>query len=440
MWAVGYYRHRHRGRCATHPHRTLHLLTHESGRRRARDLDRSGAGDDAKRALAVAVMPAYGCGVSVVRRERIRRWAWVAGGVAVLCLVPASIAAWPAGSPSTIDAVRLHDKIMSSAGHPYQGYATTTGRLGLPLPGEVGEVVGLLGDELRLRAWYAGPTAWRVAELTVTGERDTYRTADGSYVWDFERSTLAYTQGELGIRPPRAADLVPPELARRLLAGVTPDDQITLLDTRRIAGVSAAGIRVAPADPATTVGRVDVWADPVTGLPVRVEVSGRNVDDPVLTSRFLDLRQTAPDAALLRPTAPSGLGYVSTTAADIQAELQWLLGSDALPGGLAGQARTSISPTAETFGVGTYGGGFTMFAVLPLPGRISRRTLNALREAGATPVPITGAEAYAISASILTAVMVRTDGDRASRRSWLLAGMVASDVLEAAARELVASP
>ena len=51
----------------------------------------------------------------------------------------------------------------------------------------------------------------------------------------------------------------------------------------------------------TTVGHIDVWADPGTGLPVQVEVTGRGAATPVLVSRFLDLSLRAPDPAVLVP-------------------------------------------------------------------------------------------------------------------------------------------
>ena len=43
---------------------------------------------------------------------------------------------------------------------------------------------------------------------------------------------------------------------------------------------SAAGLRMTPADPASTVGRVDIWADPSSGLPLMVEVFGRGSGRP----------------------------------------------------------------------------------------------------------------------------------------------------------------
>ncbi len=53
-------------------------------------------------------------------------------------------------------------------------------------------------------------------------------------------------------------------------------DELSRLPARRVAGRSAAGLRLVPADPASTIARVDVWADEASGLPLRVEVYGED--------------------------------------------------------------------------------------------------------------------------------------------------------------------
>ena len=74
------------------------------------------------------------------------------------------------------------------------------------------------------------------------------------------------------VRLPDDADLAPPALARRLLAGARPAE-LRRLPSRRVAGRSA-GAAPAPGEPTTTIERVDVWADTATGLPLRVEAYG----------------------------------------------------------------------------------------------------------------------------------------------------------------------
>lgn len=377
-----------------------------------------------------------GVGVGVVRRAAGRRWSVVGVCVAVLCLLPVAVAVWPGTLAAPVDPVALRDRILASADRPYEGYVDVVGRLGVPnLPG-FEPVTGLLRGSTRVRAWYASPRAWRVAELAATGERDTYRTAAGTYHWDFELNLVTYLEGESAIWLPGPADLVPPALARRLLGG---DGRFTALGTRRVAGVSAAGLRLTPADGDTTVGRVDVWADPVTGLPVRVEVAATGAADASFVSRFLEVRQVAPGPAVLSPSVPSGAGLAVTTVDDVTGGLAAAL-SGSLPGALAGHRRAAAASTEEISGAAGYGSGFSTFVVLALPGRFGGRTLATARDAGATPVEIERAQAYEMRSPLLTALVVRTEGDRATRRGWLLAGLVRPELLRRAAVELVGTP
>lgn len=358
------------------------------------------------------------------------------GGVAVLCLSPAAIAAWPVASAAEVAPAELRDRIVGSQ-QPYEGDVATDGRLGLPALPVLSELDAL--GSARLRAWYAGPDQWRVAELTAVGERDTYRTSAGLFRWDFERNLVAYIDGEPMVWLPGAPDLVPPELARRLL---TTDGELHPLPSRRIAGIDVAGVRLVPADPDTTVGRVDVWADPDSGLPVRVEVGGRDGGEPVFTTRFLQVRQSPPDPAVLAPELPGGAGFTATSSIEIADALAQVL-TGTLPDTLANRERTWPAAIAEVTGGGVYGTGMSTMVVLALPGRLSGQTLDAARGAGGTPVPMSGAEAYELHASLLTAVVVHADHARVSDRetihSWLLAGLVDPRLLRQGAAELVAS-
>jgi len=373
--------------------------------------------------------------MSVVRGEARRRWSIVAACVLALCLAPVAVAAWPTGMPPPVDPATLRDRILASTDQSYEGYVDTSGRLGLPPLPELAEVGGLLGGGTRIRTWHASATAWRVVELATTGERDTYRTASGTYRWDFERYLVTYVAGTQSVWLPGAADVVPPELARRLLAG---GGWLSALPSRRVAGVAAVGLRLTPTDPDTSVGRVDIWADPASGLAVQVEISARGGGDPVFASRFVQLRPVVPDPAVLVPAIPNGAGLATTTAEEVTGTLAAALVGQ-LPATLTGRARASTGGLAGLSGVGTYGTGFGTIVVLTLPGRLGGRTLGAARDAGGTPVSFAGAQGYELRASLLTSLVVRTEGDRASRRGWLLAGPVNPDVLRRAAAELIGS-
>lgn len=371
--------------------------------------------------------------MSVVRGDARRRWAIVGAAVALACLLPVIVSAIPQPGAAS-DPHRLRDLILASARQPYQGYVAVQGELGLPDLPNVGELPNLLSGNTTMRAWYASPSAWRVAELTATGETDTYRTADSTYVWDFESNLLTRSIGDV-LRLPRAADLLPPALARRLIQ--SGPGEATAIAGRRVAGVAAAGLRWTPKDPDTTVNWVDVWVDPNTGLPVRVDIGG------VLTSQFEDLRQQTPAAEVLVPSRPASAGYVVTTAEDVASAIN-SVATIRLPATLAGRARKAPPPgTPEVIGLGAYGEGLSAFAVAAIPGRVATQTLQKVREGGGIPVAVgngtIGGEAYEVHTALVNALIVRSPGP-GRRRTFLLAGSTSAQVLREAGSELLTMP
>jgi hypothetical protein len=200
-----------------------------------------------------------------------------------------------------------------------------------------------------------------------------------------------------------------------------------------VAGLAAAGVRLRPADPDTTVGRIDVWADPDTGLPVRVEATARGATTPVLSTQFLDLDRTAPDPALLVPTRSLAAGFTVTTQPDIAAAVNAAVPLR-LPGSLVGRARQP-SPGGIA-GVAAYGVGFGAFLVLPLPGRTGAQAIDSARNNRVLPVILPRGVAYQIGASMLTAVVMQ----RRRGQILLLTGFVTADLLVQAATQLSEEP
>src|SRR6266508_451806 len=151
------------------------------------------------------------------RWARPWRWLVLLGAVALLAAVPAVVSALPVSAPS-LPAAELLAKVRGSTATPYQGYAESRASLGLPDLPVVGRQTALLGAITRIRAWVASPTVWRVDELTASGERDLYQNESGTLEWDSGSNRVERTIGEPVVRFARAADLLPPELGRRLAA------------------------------------------------------------------------------------------------------------------------------------------------------------------------------------------------------------------------------
>ncbi|MEV4147994.1 hypothetical protein AB0J40_30300 [Amycolatopsis sp. NPDC049691] len=364
---------------------------------------------------------------SVVRHAKRRRWAVVAAVAAVLVSVPSVVAALaPAGA--SVDPARLRDLVLASAGKPYQGYAESAGSLALPELPNLAPVTALFSMRTPMRAWYAGPDRYRVDILGIAGEHDVYRLPDGEYTWDYGDNTLTELIGEPGVRLPRAGDLLPPELARRVLKAAK-GDPVSALPGRNVAGVAASGLRLVPADPATTIGRVDVWADPATGLPVRVEVTARGQQAPILVTEFQQLEQTTPVVEAPRPVL--GSGFTVASAPDVTNALG-ALGQVPLPATLAGRPVVSAN-FGGVEGAALYGTGLAAFAVIAVPRAVGNAAADAAGKAGAVQVKLAAGTVVQLSITPLSLAIVRAS---AFRRSYLLAGTVTPDVLKTVAEEL----
>jgi hypothetical protein len=364
---------------------------------------------------------------SVVRHGKRRRWAVVAAVAAVLVSVPSVVAALaPVGEPA--DAGRLRALVLASAGRPYQGYAESAGSLALPELPNLAPVTALFSLRTPMRAWYAGPDRYRVDILGTAGEHDVYRLPDGEYTWDYGDNTLTELIGEPSVRLPRAGDLLPPELARRIL-GAAKGDPVSALPGRNVAGVAASGLRLVPAGPDTTIGQVDVWADPATGVAVRVEVTARGQRAPILVTEFQQLEQTTPVVKAPRPVP--GSGFTVASAPDVAGVLG-ALGQVPLPAALAGHPVMSSS-FGGVEGAALYGSGLAAFAVIAVPRNVANAASDAAGKAGAVQVKLAAGTVVQLSITPLSLAIVRS---AVSRRSYLLAGTVTGDVLRAAADDL----
>jgi hypothetical protein len=371
--------------------------------------------------------------LSVVRNRTVRGWALVAALATVAVLVP-QVPGWLPASAREIDPEALRDRILASANRPHQGYAEITGSLALPELPKAEELTLLLTTTTRVRTWYASPSSWRFDVITGVGERDVYRTPEGEFTWDYGANMLTRLIGDPPVRLPRAGDLLPPELARRVLSAAQ-DDPVRALPARRVAGHDAAGLRLIPADPDTTVGHVDMWADPDTGLPVRVELTARGAGRPILVSGFVELDATEPGADELVPKQAPGSGFGIATAPDVGDALG-SLGRGRIPERLAGRELRQAD-VGGVRGVGVYGTGLSAFVALPVPAYVGSDAAEAITNAGGTSEDLTRGEALTLSIAPLSVVVARSEF---SRRWYLLAGLTTPEVLVGAAGQLVVLP
>ena len=360
----------------------------------------------------------------------IRRWALVTAGVVLLCGLPVIASALPVSVPK-LTASQLRTRILASADESYAGYAESNATFGLPPVAGLTGLTSLLNGVTKMRVWQATPARWRVDVLSDAGERDTYQVSGyRSYIWDSGAQLLTEVRGRQTYRLPRPADLVPPALALRMLSEAGRQARLSVIAPLRVAGQSAAGLRVTPADPASTVGRVDIWADPSSGLPLMVEVFGRGSARPALESLFFQVSPWRPEPRVLTPARAAGTGFTVTRASSLAGALR-NVALVALPAELAGRIRLPVQPGFET--IGAYGGGLTTFVVFAVRGSAGRKLVPDVVSAGGTPLIIAGGAAAEISAPLINAIVVRPPG---WLWTFLLAGTVSSQLLEQAATDL----
>ena len=375
--------------------------------------------------------------MSVVSAQAHRRWSVVVGGIAILCALPAVIAALPVPGQA-ISAATLRTRILASASVPYQGYAESTMNLGLPALPDLQDVSTLLDGSTDQYAWYRSPGSWRASVITGTGENDVYQVGQQTYLWDYGHNVLTRIVGAQPVRLPRASDLLPPALARTLLDIASPADHVSRLPSRRVAGVDAAGLQLVPADSTTTIGAVDVWADPANGLPLEVAIIGRGSAKPILVSNFFQVTERRPAAATVRPDPAPGVVMSSTRLPDVEGVLSGDgdgdHDNDPFPGQLAGLSHVAIP--GNVAGVATYGTGFSRLVLLPLPRSVGPEVLNAATQAGAATVSLPGGTAVLIRTPLLNVLMLRLRAGR--RETYILTGAVTPALLEQAAISLEA--
>ena len=348
----------------------------------------------------------------------------------MLLALPSLVGALPA-SDADVPAAELRDRALTSTDVAFTGYAQSAGGLSLPVGDQLTDVADLLSDRTSLRAWSRGADDWRVDVVTATGETDVHADPGGTWTWDYESATATRSDPS-PLALPAASDLLPSALGRRLLSEVG-DDSLTRIGAERIAGRDALGLRLVPAEQASSVARVDVWVDADSGVPLRVQVYGKGAAgpdaDPALDAGFLEFGLDTPSAEVTAFAVPPG--------ADVrQGEDARLLqaadraGRDGdrvrLPDELTGLARRSIDGAPR--GIGVYGRGITLLAVSPLPRRVAGPLYEALVASPDVVVDELGAR---ITAGPLGLMLVRT-----SEGPVLLAGTVTLDALAAAATEL----
>jgi len=363
----------------------------------------------------------------VARLRRSWRWFAVVATLVVLMATPAVAGHWPVSAPATRPS-ELAARIVASGPQPYEGYVQSHGTLQLPDLFQAGSLADLFGSTSKLRAWYDGPDAYRVDQLDPTGETDTYGAPGGTWTWDSARKVSQWTAGSTQLRLARPLDLLPPELGRRLVGAVTDPAELSALAPVRVAGRGVPGLRIRPVEPASVVDHADLWADPATGLVLRVQVTAKGDRRPTLTATFLELSIAPPAAQVVRFTPPAagrvdrdndGLDVVQLIERQMPARL---------PAELAGLTRR----TPQAAATASYGDGFAVVDVAAVPATLIDQRL-------ASPLIPTTHRPWGSDARTFESPLVNALAFQVGRRGYVVAGPVSLAELDRVAAAVAAT-
>ncbi|MET1058414.1 MAG: hypothetical protein ABWX84_02380 [Nocardioides sp.] len=351
----------------------------------------------------------------------LRRWALVALVAAVLVAAPLAWRLLPA-EESDLGAVALYALVDDAGDQPYTGYVETSGTLQLPVSDRFRSIGDLFGDSTRLRVWWRDRHQWRVSQLHTGGETSMVHNGELTTEYDYEVATST-TSYDPRIRLPRTSDLLPPEVARRLLGGDAPDS-LSRLPARRVAGISAAGLRVEGGAGRSSIGHVDLWLDPDTWLPLRVEVFARGSSNPDFTSAFIDFSTDEPTGDEVTFRGTEAVERTFDDVIDI-ADAANQFAPFSPPETIAGLDRSLDTGGA----VGVYGEGLTQVLAIPVRDREADPLRDQIRS---TPGSVDLANGATVSVGPLGVLLSGREGES----GWLVTGTVTRAVLDSAAADL----
>lgn len=355
----------------------------------------------------------------------LRRWFLVALGVVLVVGVPVGVRSLPAGD-SEASAADLLALVDAAQGRSWSGLVETQGSLALPVADRFTDVGALLGESTRLRVWWRDPGSWRVDRLLASGEVDLVHAEGRTTEYDFDDAE-ATTSVDPDVRLPRSADLLPPVLAQRLLEDVDAA-QASRLPARRVAGVSAPGLRLVPGTERSSIERVDVWVDPDSGVVLSLEVYAVGAADPDFSATMVDFSADRParERVTFTPTAGTEQSFDDVLdiadAADQYAPLR-------PPDRIAGLPRARDDGGSQG-AVGVYGRGLTQLIAIPLRGREAEPLREQVQR---TP----GVQVAPLGATLVVGplgVLLTGEGDDGG---WLLVGTVDAVGLQDAAQDLL---
>lgn len=301
------------------------------------------------------------------------------------------------------------DELLASSLHaiaartPVSGTVRTHVDMGLPqLPGVLSDPGGpaqiFLSDQT-FKVWRS-PDGVRVAQLLPFAERDVVQNATDVWAWDSEKFTAWHIGVPTGAPPPSPApsvgDLV--GLVGNAIDALKPYAAVSLSEPTVVAGRDAYVVSMTPTSETTLVGHIDIAIDAETRLPLRLQIFAKGSDAPSVEGGFTSVDFGPVDPSTFDFTPPDG------------ATVEELTPPNEPPGGCwSGCVAGAGMPEVRVFGEG-----FGLVIAVPV-----------------TDVPKQYAVLLPYSGPLGSVSLIERGGS-----TWLLAGAVGPQELDAAARRL----
>ena len=282
----------------------------------------------------------------------------VVGGTVAL-LVAGSLTAGAADSPPRRTATQLLADLDRVDVAGYSGTVVQKSTLldpsSLSLSGL--SLARLMSGSNTIKVWYGGEDRQRIAVLDATGESDVFR--DGQQVWQWDSASRVATQslasapGTSSTTVPIPVDgttVTPDDLARQAVAAIGPDTGVEVAQPSTVAGREVYQLVLTPPATSTTrIGRVVLFLDGETRMPLAAQVFARGITrEPTIDLSFQHIAFEVPDDSAFRFVPPPGATIQAYNSADAS------LASS--PDPLLGLRRTT-----------TTGSGWTRVAVISSP-------------------------------------------------------------------------
>lgn len=255
-----------------------------------------------------------------VTMSRRARWAvpgaavLVAGAVIAGLQIPAAEASpdLPAKTPAQLLASLSSDAKVP----PLTGTVVETASLGLPqLPqvSNASSTLSLLTGSHTIKVYYQDSSHFRLAVPQLASETDAI--ADGTKLWLWQSASDSVTEFTPPADSAKKAEqkvaaaapvLTPQQAADQILAKVGKTTLVSVKANVMVANDPAYQLVLAPKDPRSLIGQIDIAVDGKYGIPLRVQVFAKGAKSAAFQVGYQDLQFVAPDPSNFAFTPPHG--------------------------------------------------------------------------------------------------------------------------------------